>query len=501
MTPRRVARFRPPAALALAVSLAAAGLVPLHAGPAAAAAAPPSGTGAARIQLPPLRDFTLPNGARILLSERHDVPLVAFSAYLRGGSLTDPEGKEGVAALTAEMLRKGAGKRNAREIAEAADGVGGNFGSGVFLEGTWVAGDFLKQDVDLMIDLLSSVLRAPTFPDSEFTKLRSQTAEAIVAAKEDPGNVYRGYGVAYFYGAHPYGRPLSGDEATVASLTRDDVLRCYRDQFGGDRLILAVVGDFAVSAMEAKLRAAFGDWKKAAGSIPAIPEPERVRGRRVLLVDKPDATQTYFWIGNRGVPTLDPDRVAIDVANTAFGGTFGSILNTELRIKSGLTYSASCRVQRLAAGGSVGIGSFTKTENTAKAIDLTLATLGAFRASGLDGDRVARSRNFINGQAPTDLETAAQISGRIASNAFYGLPREEITEYPARVAAVDSATVRSVVARVYPPESDLVFVLVGNAASVRAAAKKYGRVTEISLSQPMIEALRGARADGGPTAR
>lgn len=461
------------------------------------------GAGAAEsIQLPPIRDFTLPNGARILLAERHDVPLVAFSAYLRGGSLTDPEGKEGVTALTAELLRKGAGKRSAREIAEAADGVGGNFNSGSFLEGTWVAGDFLKQDVDLMIDLLFSVLRSPTFPDSEFTKLRSQTVEAIVAAKEDPLNVYNRYGASYFYGAHPYGRPLGGDESTVASLTRDDVVRCYREQFGADRLILSVVGDFAVPAMEAKIRAALGGWGKAAGSIPAIPEPGRVKGRRVLLVDKPDATQTYFWIGNRGVPVLDPDRVAIDVANTAFGGTFGSILNTELRIRSGLTYSAGSRVQRLSAGGSVAILSFTKTENTTRAVDLALATLKEFRASGLESDRVGRSRNYILGQTPTDLETAAQVSGRIASNAFYGLPREEITEYPARVAAVDSATVRSVVSRVYPSDSDLSIVLVGNAAKVRAAAKAYGPVTEIPLSRPMIEALRSVRTGGGtPAAR
>ena len=489
-----------PAMIRRAALAAAWALLPLVGS--LAGALTPATAGAQSIQLPPIRDFKLSNGARVLLAERHDVPLVAFSAYLRGGSVTDPEGKEGVAALTAEMLRKGAGKRSAQEIAEAADGVGGNFGTGVFLEGSWVAGDFLKQDVDLMIDLLASVLRAPTFPDSEFTKLRGQTMEAIVAAKEDPGNVFRAYGTAYFYGAHPYGRPLGGDEATVAALTREDVLRCYREQFGADRMILAVVGDFAIDAMEAKLRAAFGDWGKAAGTIPAVKEPDRMKGRRVLLVDKPDATQTYFWIGNRGVPILDPDRVTIDVANTAFGGSFGSIIMTELRIKSGLTYSASCRVQKFSAGGSIGISSFTKTETTQKAIDLALATLRGFRASGLDSDRVSRSRNYITGQVPTDLETAAQVAGRIASNAFYDLPREEITEYPARVAAVDSAAVQSVVTRVYPPEADLVFVLVGNAAKVRAAAKRYGPVTEIPLSRPMIEAVRGALAGAGkPAAR
>jgi zinc protease len=466
------------------------------------AAVPPSG--AQVIRLPEIRDVTLPNGARILLAERHEVPLIALSAYVRGGSLTDPEGNEGIASITAEMLRKGAGKRDAEAIAEAVDGVGGALATGAGVEVFYVSAEFMKADADLMIDLVKSVLRSPTFPDSEFVKLRGQTVDGILAEKDDPGNIFRAYGSSFFYGAHPYGRPVGGDEATVAALSRDDVLRCYRDQFGGDRLILVVVGDFTVSSLEPKLRAAFADWGKAKAALPRVPEPERVAGRRVLLVDKADATQTYFWIGNRGVSAVDRDRDVLDVANTAFGGTFGSLLNTALRVKSGLTYGVSCRLQQLSAGGAVGIGSYTKTETTQRAIDMTIETLRGFRAAGLETARLSSARNYINGQFPTDLETAAQLAGRLASNAFYGLGKEEITGYPSRIAAVDSAAVRRAVARVYPPDSDLALVLVGNAAKIRAVAKRYGPVTEIPLARPMIEAIRGARQGGArprPAAR
>ena len=448
---------------------------------------------AQEIHLPPVRDLTLPNGARVLLAERHDVPLVAFAAYLKGGSQTDPDGKEGIAALTADMLRKGAGKRSAADIADAVDGVGGVLSTGSFLEGTYCTGEFLAADTDLMVDLMRDVLRHPTFPDSEFTKLRDQTAEAIRADKDDPGNVYRTYGVSAFFGDHLYGRPSVGDEATVAALTRDDVLRCYRDQFGADRMILAVVGDFSASAMERKLRAAFADWGKAQGALPHPGEPARLSGRHVLLVDKPDATQTYFWIGNRGIAVLDPDRDVLDVTNTAFGGTFASIINTALRIESGLTYGAACRTTRNSAGGSISVVSYTKTETTEKAMDLALSTLQKFRADGLNADRIARAQNYINGQFPTELETSSQLAGRLASNAFYNLGTQEITGYPARVAAVNEAAVRRVIDRVYPSDKDLYFVMVGSADKIRAVAKKYGPVTEIPLSRPMIQALRDAR--------
>ncbi len=184
-----------------------------------------------------------------------------------------------------------------------------------------------------------------------------------------------------------------------------------------------------------------------------------------------------------------------------FGGTFGSLLNSALRIKSGLTYGASCRLQRLSAGGSVGIGSYTKTESTQQAIDLALETLRGFRAAGLEPARLSSARNYINGQFPTDLETAGQLAGQLAVNAFYGLGNEEITGYPARIAAVDSAAVHRAVTRVYPPDSDLVLVMVGNAAKVRSVAKRYGPVTEVPLARPMIQALRDARQRSRPTAR
>jgi predicted Zn-dependent peptidase len=213
----------------------------------------------------------------------------------------------------------------------------------------------------------------------------------------------------------------------------------------------------------------------------------------VLLVDAPEATQTYFVLSNAGVAKTDPDRDVLEVANTGFGGRYTSMINTALRIKSGLTYGARCRLAQYARGGSVAIASFTKTESTKQAIDLALETLRGFREAGLDSAALASSKNYINGQFPTDLETARQLAGRLASDAFSGLGREEITGFPARIAAVGGAALRRVVARVYPDVGDLDIVLVGNAAALRSTATEYGPVTEIKLSTPILEALRNLR--------
>lgn len=448
--------------------------------------------GANDIQLPPTRVVTLPNGAKLILAEKHDVPLIAAIAYVRGGSLTDPAGKEGVASLTAEMLEKGAGKRSAEQVAQAVDGAGANVDVGAGYEDWWISAEFLSRDQALLIELLSDILRRPTFPDSEFVKAKQQSIDAIRSEKDSPYSVLPDYGRGYFFAANPYGRPLDGDESTVGSLTRDDLLAAYKANFGGDRLILAVVGDFDGARMESALRAAFGNWAKAPGSIPPVSAPPRRAGRRVLLVDKPDAKQTYFWMGNLGLSRTDPDRDRVDVANTYFGGRFTSLLNSALRIKSGLTYDARTSIPRYAVPGYFAIVSYTKTESTQRAMDLALETLTTFRDTGLDSVALTSVKHYIAGLYPIRLETGNQIAGRLAELALYHLPVTEATQYVGRVQTVEEKPLNDLVRRFYPDAKDLTIVMIGNAAAIRSVARRYGPVVEVSIDKPLISALRTA---------
>ena len=442
------------------------------------------------IGLPPSREVRLPNGALVILAEKHDVPLIAFRALLRGGSIADMPGKEGVASLTGGLLRKGAGKRTAQEIAALVDGLGAEFDTGSGLEISYVAGEFMARDEAVMLDLLADVLRRPVFPQDEFEKLKSQSIDALTADKDDPRNVIGDYGYAFLYGEHPYGRPTDGDEATVRGITREDILRYYRENYGGDRLILSVAGDFSAPAMEAKIRARFADWGKAGAVAPKATAPARRTGRRVLLVDKPDATQTYFWLGTLGVSRSDPDRIPLDVANTAYGGRFTSILNTALRIEGGLTYGVRVSGPRFTQAGPWAIISYTKTESTGKAVNLALATLETARRAGIADTTVASAKTYMTGQFPPRLETEDQIAGSLADLAFYGQDRDELAHYTDRVAAASPTDVKRAIGRAYPPAEDIAFVFVGNAAAIRAVVKKYGPVTEVKITDPLLSALR-----------
>lgn len=461
------------------VMLAAAGCGALLAGSGARSAEP--GT----VVLPPIERATLANGAQLALVPRRETPLVSMTVLVRGGALGDAPGRDGTAALFADLIQKGSGARDAGQFAEAIESAGGALTAAAGSEALILSASFLARDADLMVELVADALQRPRLAPDEFEKTRTLAIQSIVAAKDsDPRALIGSYGDAWLLRGHPYGRPVGGSESTLAAVTPADVRQYYEAQVGGDRLIIAVVGDFEPPAMRAKLERAFGGWRKAAAGLPTLAPPRAAEGRRVLLVDKPGATQTYFWIGDVGASRTDPARTAQEVVNTVFGGRFTSMLNTELRVKSGLTYGARSQFDRGSQPGAFSITSFTKTESTVPAIDLALATLGRLHADGLDRTALESSRNYLLGQFPPTLETNGQLAGRLADMVFYGLGPQDVDGFAARVRAVDADAARSAIDTAFPRGTDLAFVLIGDAAQIREAVKKYGVVTEMKISDP-----------------
>jgi len=437
------------------------------------------------VTLPEYERVVLDNGTVLILSEKHDVPLVGLRALVRGGAVADDAGKYGVANLLANLLEKGAGNRSAAEFAEAVAAVGGELGASAGLESIGVSAEFMAVDSKLMIELVSDMLIRPTLAADEFQKLRDRSVNLIKAAKgSDPNQLMPSYANAFLFGDHPYGNPVSGSEASLANVTSNDVRAYYNNHLGGDRLIIAVSGDFDAAQMRQRLSLAFGSWRPAAAALPDIEALERLPGRRVLLIDKPGATQTYFRIGNIGVARGFAGRAELDLANTVFGGRFTSMLMTELRTKSGLSYSASSRLSRPSKPGSVFISSFTETSTSVEALDVALGVLGQLRDTGLSDDMITSARNYVMGQFPPRLETASQLAGQLAQLEIYGLGASYINDYGNELGAATAESIATVINEVYPPADDLVFVILGDAALIRDQLEQYGPITELSISAP-----------------
>lgn len=437
------------------------------------------------VTLPDPTIVDLENGVVLIVHEKRDVPLIGVSAVIRGGAITDPDGKDGLASLFANLLEKGAGERDAAAFAETLDGAGASLSVSAGLESVTISGDFLARDADLAVELLVDVLREPALDEVAFEKLRERQINLIRAAKDgDMRRLAPIYGEAWLFAGHPYGTAVGGDETSLANIAHEDVRAYYEDFVGADRLIVSVVGDVMAPEIIDALTAGLADWRPAGVPLPEIEAPQAQDGRRVLLIDKPGATQSYFWIGNVGVARGYSRRAELDIANTLFGGRFTSLLVDEMRTKAGLTYGASSSLSRPTKPGSVAIVSYTKTETTTAAIDLAINLLARMRDEGFSDELITSGKNYILGQFPPRFETSAQLARELASLEAAGFAATFINDYGAAIAGASGEDVRSVIADVYPHPDNLVFVVIGDAELIREDVARYGPVTEMSITEP-----------------
>ena len=447
------------------------------------------------VRVPEHERLVLDNGATVILLPRRDVPLLACQVLLRGGSAADPPGAPGVASLVAALLDKGAGQRDAYAFAEAVEGAGGSFTAVAGPEAIALRAQFLARDQELMFELLADALRSPHLQEQEFDQLRARQIEFIKAMKDsEPADLIDSYGRALLFAGHPYAQPVHGSERSLAQLTHGELLDYYHAHFGADRLVFVLAGDIDVQRAEATLRAELGAWARSAVpvSLPSPVSPLQA-GRRVLLVDAPGVAQSHFWIGAPGVDWKYPRRAALELVNTLFGGRFTSLLNAELRIKSGLSYGARSSFLRGTVAGEFAVRSFAATSSTARAIRLALQALDRLHREGVTIEMLSSARAYTLGQYALSLETASDWAGAMAELEFFGLGAGDIDEYPVRLGEVNPQLARAVIAEAFPRSDQVTLVVIGDAARIAGQLEEFGAVVPMRLTDP--DFVPGATGD------
>jgi zinc protease len=433
--------------------------------------------------IPAHERIVLANGMTLLIVPRRDVPLVAFQMLIRGGALGDPAERAGLASLTAGLLDKGAGARDAAAFAESVEGAGGSFAASAGAECISINGQFLAQDQARMLELLADAVLDPRFSASEFTRQRTRQIGHIRSLKDsDPSELLPQYGRALLFGAHPYARPASGSEESLQAIALKDVVEYHRAHIGADRAALVVAGDVDVAWLKADVARRFGAWQPAATPLPAVAATVRLRKRRVLLVDSPGSAQSYFWVGATGLDRAYAQRAALDLVNSQFGGRFTSLLNSELRIRSGLSYGAASGFTRCRAAGEFAIRTFAETRHTVRAIDLVLKTLSRLKRAGITQAMLDSARSYVMGQYPMNLETAADWAAQLAELELYGLDPGYIENYGPALRNVTLRDAHRVLEQAFPLGRQLAIVVIGDAQQVRARLERYGPVQQIALA-------------------
>ncbi len=422
------------------------------------------------IKLPPVTRTTLQNGIRLVLMEYHKAPTVTINAQFPGGTAADTPEKAGIVSLTADLLRKGTETRTAQQLAEAVDFLGGSLGAGAGDDRLSVGLNVQSKDIDTGLELFTDIIRHPTFPAEELDRERQLSIAGLEAIGEDPGSVARRVTLETVYAGHPYG--VDPTITSLKTITRDDLAICYKRFVVPNQMILVAVGDFKTADMLAKLKARFGDWPKVHVLSQAVPSV-KAGPRKLVLIDKPDATQTQVRWARVGFPRSSPDYFAAQIANSILGGGFTSRLIDEIRINRSLTYNINSSFSELQHGGTFGVSTFTKIETTRALIDATLAVLKRASAQGLTEMELKKVKGYMAGMFAISMQTPEAQAAQLGEIAFYGLPNDYLQTYLPRLRAVTLPEANRI-ARTYFAPDQLSLVLVAPASKVQAQLKGLG---------------------------
>ncbi|HEY6002391.1 MAG TPA: pitrilysin family protein [Anaeromyxobacter sp.] len=431
-----------------------------------------------RIPLPPIHREALPNGLRVIVAERQGVPLAAVRLVLRGGASLDPRGRSGLAHLTALTARRGTRRRTGAEIDLAVESLGADLGAGVDEDATYFGLSAPVEVLPRCLDILADVAISPAFPPSEVQRLRRREIASLAHDLDEPGLVADRAMLHAAYGDHPYGHPPEGRARELGAMHRADVVALHRAAYRPPYALLVVVGKVEASEVLSLVRRRFGAWRGADGE-PAVPGPPEPPRTSVVVVDKPDVTQTQVRIASAGFPRRSPDYFPGIVASALLGGGFTSRLMEAIRVNRGLSYGVRSRFATSGAGGIFFVSTFTKVETTGEIVRVALDETARFCDEGPSADEIERTRSFLCGLFPLSIETHDQLAEKLADLALYDLPDDEVSAFRERIRAVTPEAARDAGRRYFPLEERVV-VAVGPAKAIVPQLEPFGPVRVLS---------------------
>ncbi|MBX3182083.1 MAG: insulinase family protein [Polyangiaceae bacterium] len=400
-----------------------------------------------------------------VLLERDDaLPLVHVSVAFRLGSIADPPGKEGLTSLTLRLMRRTGGGRDPRAQDERIDSLGAALWVDAGQSTAGAHGSVISRSLPAFLAVMREVIAEPGFDPGELERLRREAESELTEVLDSDRSLARRWFARRLFAGHPYGRPTGGTRASLAAITLDDIHARYRELVVASNITLAFAGDIELATARA-----FAD--ELARALPAGPalhdpteDPTQRPGIHLSFVDKPERTQTQILIGCLGTHPLDPDHLALSVANTVFGGTFTSRLTQEVRAKRGWSYGAYSSLAVDRRRRSFSMWTFPKLEDALSCIQLELDLLRAWVKEGPTEEELESTKSYLARSHAFSTDSAAKRVSQQLDAALYDLPASYYSEYTAKVPKVTLAEARASLARLTPDK--LRITVVGTASSL-----------------------------------
>jgi len=437
----------------------------------------PAGGAVPAVNFPKVEKATLSNGMKILLAERHAIPVVDFNMMLDAGYAADQGGIPGTASLAMGMLDEGTKTRTSIQISDESQRLGANIGTGSNLDTSFVRLSSLKPNLDASLALYADIVLNPAFPDTDFKRLQKQQIAGIQREKAQPvGMALRVFPKLLYGTGHPYGLPFSGSgyEDGVAKISRDDLVKFHQTWFKPGNATMVIVGDTTMAEIKPKLEALFKDWSK--GAVPSK-KLATVGGKdktTIYILDKPGAAQSVILAGELVPPTANPDEIPFKTMTQVLGGSFIARINMNLREDKHWSYGSYTFVPD-ARGQRPFIGyAPVQTDKTKEAlVEVMKEFKGIVGAKPVTAAELTMAQDGMTRTMPGEWETQGAVAGSIGEMVRFGLPDDYFATFPTKVRALKSTDLDANAKKTLSPDK-MVWVVVGDRAKIEAGIKELG---------------------------
>ncbi|MEG3151965.1 pitrilysin family protein [Sphingomonas sp. ZT3P38] len=441
--------------------------------PAAERIAPPAPGAAVSPAIPSPQELRLANGLRVIVVEKHDLPLLTASLVASGGGAADPANRAGVGSLTADLLTKGTKTRSATQIAAEIEALGGSIGADASWDGSSIDVTVKSDQAAPALAILADVARNPAFAAEELERARAQAIDGVNVTLKNPAQLAGLVAGRAVFGSQPYGHVLSGTPESLKAIAAADIRAAYARTWQPGQATLIVVGDITTAAAKALAEKNFGSWKRTGPAVPvaapvaatAWPAP------RVIVVDMPGAGQAGVVVARPGIARRDPAFYPASVANTVLGGGFSSRLNQEIRIKRGLAYGAGSSLSARRAPGSISARTQTKNPTAPETVAIMVAELKRLGSEPVPANELEPRKATLIGDFGRGIETTDGIADALGDYVVQDVPLSELRAFTGSVSAVDPAAVQAAAAKLLDP-SRASIVVVGDAKDFVDALRK-----------------------------
>lgn len=440
--------------------------------------------------LPPVDEFRLSNGMRVVAVRQSTVPMVTARLILDAGAEHDPATRGGLAVLTANLLPEGTEAMPGPELAERMERLGAQFETGAGQNLAFVAVTALKPVFGEALRLAAGTVAAPAFPERDFERVRQQGITAHVQAQATvEGLAAETFSRAVFAADAPYARRTSGTAASLQTITRDDVVQWHRAMYVPGNATLLLVGDLGADEARQVAEQAFGGWR-GTGARPArtTSAVRPVSATRVILVDRPGSVQSAIRIGQASIGPQAPDYLRLVALTQVLGGAFNARINQNLRERHGWTYGAFATYTTLRGAGTMFINSSVRTNATDSAVAESVREFRRIVDEAVPAEELAGATGNLAGSFPASVQTVQGLAQRMQNLLVWGLPMDFYGSYGPRLAAMTPADI-SAVGRGRLTPGAVTVVVAGDLASIEAPIRALN-LGEVEVWSPSGERIR-----------